>query len=196
VTARDVVRSNDTIISLAGRLLGDPMRWREIVDLNVLRAPYIAAQRGPGVLQPGDEVVYPGATGAVVPRSIASLEADTYRRDFATLDGDLILQGGDFATTVGIENLRAALLQRIVTRLGGHPFHPLYGSLLSSHLGRPADAARLSLMIDDVLRAVLRDPRVEDATGEADYSTDIVTLTLIVTPIKPGTPFGMTVPLA
>lgn len=195
IVARDVVQPRDTIVSLSTRLLGDPMRWRELVGLNSLTPPYIAAQPAPGVLTPGDAILYPTEASAPPPRTQAQLEVETYGRDLAEHDGDLVLRGGDLMTTSGLPNLRAALLTRLRHRLGAHPFHPEYGSRLKDHLGRPADDARLNILIDDVLRAVLADPRVESAGGEAFWDAELLSVRLSVTPIPPGTPFSLTLPV-
>ena len=197
MNARDTVRPTDTIISLAVRLLGDPMKWRELVTLNGLRPPYLTPDGTGGTLKPGDTILYPATPGAVPPRSAALLDVETYRRDLAiTRRGDLVLQGGDLKTHAGLDNLHAALLTRVRVALGSHPFHPAYGSRLKTHLGRPADEARINLAVDDVLRAVMRDPRVQSASGQAVYQSDELMLALTVTPIPPGTPFQLNVPWA
>lgn len=193
--ARDIVQPRDTIVSLASRLLGDPLRWGELVTLNKLRPPYVAQQGATGVLSPGDSILYPAQAAVPVPRTQAELEVETYGRDLAAEDGDLVLTGGDFATTSGLPNLRAALLTRISQRLGSHPFHPSYGSRLKDHLGQPADDARVNVLLDDVLRAVQADPRVQDASGEAFWQADVLSVLLLVTPVPPGTPFELLIPL-
>lgn len=197
MNARDTVRPNDSMITLATRLLGSPMRWRELVALNALKPPYLTPDGAGGTLRPGDQIIYPAQPGTSAPRNLAQLEVDAYRRDAATTRrGDLILQGGDLATHAGLPNLREALLTRVRTQLGGHPFHPGYGSRVKGHVGQVGDGARLNMAVNDVLRAVLQDPRVQSATGEAVLSGDVMTLDLWVTPVPPGTPFSLRVPLA
>lgn len=195
MNAREVVRPGDTLVSLSARLLGDPLRWGELVSLNHLKPPYLTATGAPGTLRPGDEILYPLTAGAPPPQNIAQLEEETYGRDLADDNGDLILRGGNLVTLAGLPNLRAALLRRLRVRLGAHPFHPAYGSNVKNHLGRPADDARLIMLIDDVVRSVLRDPRVQDATGEAVWEHEVLTVVLDVTPVPPGTPFTLRVPV-
>lgn len=195
MNARDTLRPGESLPTLAARLLGDPLRWRELVDLNGLRPPYLSPAGGPGVLKPGDDVIYPATPGSPPPRNLAQLEAETYRRDLEEVKGDLVLSHGDLATTAGLPNLRAALLTRLRVSIGAHPFHPGYGSRLKNHLGAVADHARLSILLDDVIRAALQDPRVQGASGEAVWESGVLNAVIQITPIPPGTPFELTLPL-
>lgn len=184
--ASDTVKAGENIVSLASRLLGDPQAWTELVRLNRLRAPYLADEARPGVLSPGDAVLYPSPTAPAAPPDAARLAALTYKRDLRVSGRDLVLSGGHLTTEVGLPNLRTAITRRLDTMLGMHPFHPGYGSLLRTHLGRPADTTRLRLAAVDVRRAILRDPRVQECVVAASWQAEKMTLDIDVTPIPPG----------
>ncbi|ABW35071.1 GPW/gp25 family protein (plasmid) [Deinococcus geothermalis DSM 11300] len=188
--ARDTVQQGENIVTLAGRLTGNPLQWQEIVRLNKLRAPYLSDEPRAGTLSPGDAVLYPAPTAPPTPPDVNLLAAQTYKRDFRAEDGDLVLSGGHLTTEVGLANLRTALQRRLKTPLGRHPFHPGYGSLLYTHVGRVADPAHLRLVCVDARRALLRDPRVQDVTVTASWEGELLTVAYTVTPIPPGTPFS------
>lgn len=190
--ATDTVQAGENIVALSSRLTGDPLNWTELVRLNGLRAPYIANDPRAGVLAPGSAVLYPAPDAPLALPDVNKLAARTYRRDVLTENGDVVLAGVTLATTVGLPNLEAAILRRLRTLTGRHPFHPRYGSLLRTHIGRPADSTRTRLSVVDVRRAVMRDPRVQDCAVAGTWAADVLTLTITVTPIPPGSVFTMT----
>ena len=53
------VNQGDTIKTLARRIFGNAGRWHILVVLNSLKPPYVAEVSGPGVLGPGDDILYP-----------------------------------------------------------------------------------------------------------------------------------------
>lgn len=188
--ARSTVQAGENIVSLASRLLGDPQRWLELAQLNHLKAPYLATEPRKGCLSPGDVVLYPAADNArAVTTSTERLDANTYKRDLVSVDNDLAFQNGTLSSAVGLPNLYSAVARRINTLIGRHPFHPGYGSLVRTHIGEPADATALYLMLIDAKRAVLTDPRVTSVSGTAQWENEMVTLDLLITPILPGEPF-------
>lgn len=187
--ARGTVQAGENIVSLTTRLLGDPQRWQELAQLNNLKAPYLSREPGAHRLSPGDTVLYPTVDAAPAGLSNAQLDARTYKRDLITARGDLVLENGALVNAVGQPNLYAAVSRRLDTLLGRHPFHPGYGSLIRTHLGHVADSPRLSLALVDARRAVLTDPRVSEVSGTASWGGEMLTLDLLITPIKPGEPF-------
>lgn len=185
--ARDTVQAGEDIVRLAGRLLNDPYAWDTLVRLNKLKAPYTSDTPRAGCLSPGDTVLYPARQMPVAQVSAATLEARTYLRDLRDDGrGDLVLSGINLTTTVGMENLKVALLRRVRTRLGRHPFHPLYGSLLSQIVGRPSDVLILRLACNDAKRAIMRDPRVESCSVRVVWEYDIARFACDIQPIAPG----------
>lgn len=189
--ARGLVQQGDNIITLAARLLGDARRWPDLVKVNALRAPYVADVGRPGVLAPGDPILYP--TGTDVPNAPdpRRVEAKTYFRDLAlTRRGDVVLGPRGLRLVEGYENLEGALRRRLTYFIGSHPFHPTWGSRLKLGIGDEMDEARLSIVASDARRALRADPRVVDATVEAFGETDEVRLFVEVTPVPPGTFFS------
>ncbi|NJL53739.1 hypothetical protein HC928_00440 [bacterium] len=57
--ATGTVERGEDIRAVAERLLGDRSRWRLLVVLNRLRSPFIATVPSPGILAPGDPILYP-----------------------------------------------------------------------------------------------------------------------------------------
>ena len=85
---------------------------------------------------------------------------------FADGSADLALQPGDLAAASGRDNLRQALLLRLVTWRGelGHLGHPDYGSRVDELIGASMDRLDLALLERYVRRALLSDPRVAAVT--------------------------------
>lgn len=192
---RALVQPGDNIVQLASRLTGDPSRWPELVSLNRLTPPYVADVSGPGVLGPASVIQFP-LSGLPSPIPSEQLEALTYKRDMTTnRRGNLLLENREPRIEAGLTNLATALARRLRTPVGAHPFHPEYGSLLRSHLGKPADQVRLDLVALDARKALLRDPRVESVDVTAVWENELLTIHYTVTPIPPGTIFADTLRL-
>lgn len=194
--ASDQVQQGENIVMLAARLIGDPLAWGVIVELNNLKAPYLTddlALAGPQILTAGDPVLYPSPE---VPRqtvSLERLELLTYKRDWTvTRQGDLNFnEGGQLVTESGLPNLKTAIFRRLRTLVGLHPFHPLYGSLVPLHVGEVADQPRLHLMAIDGRRSLLRDPRIRDCSISVDWYDELLKFDLTVVPVPPGQAFRM-----
>lgn len=150
--AQSVVRANEDIRGAAQRLLGDRQRWQILVVVNSLRAPYIAPVRAPGVLQPGDTILYPargpGARALVnnVNQSNSESAGDdqnqlgpaqvAYGRDIrlktsvvnAELSDLEVNQKGDISTIVGVPNVDQAIRIKFSTEQGELAAHPYFGA--------------------------------------------------------------------
>ena len=152
--AQDVVHVGDTLKSVAKRVLGSSQRWQILAVINNLKAPYIGPIRRPGVLAPGDAILYPGdAAPATSVGNSNGLESgdlegsdesstgpiqDTYGTDLrlksvAVTDDfhytDLsVSQGGDLSSISGIPNVKQALKLKFSTERGELPAHPRYGA--------------------------------------------------------------------
>lgn len=192
IIARDTVEAGETIVSLSARLTGNPLNYPTIIRLNNLRPPYLTPEPHDGTLSPGDTVLYPAPDEPRTPPDVGALVARTYKRDIKLQGNDLELgNGGMLVTETGLPNLHTALIRRIGTLLGRHPFHPAYGSLLRTHIGKAADYLRLRMVIVDVRRSLLRDPRVQTCTVEATWNEGLLTVDCLITPIAPGSPFRL-----
>ena len=155
---QDVVHVGDDIRAVAGRLLGDRGRWKVLVVLNDLKTPYIASTSAPGVLAPGDPVLYPspstrGVQASFVGGSNAStLETEddgqgiygpvqqVYGRDLrlssvpASIAGGVDLtdldigQNGDLSSIAGVPNVDQGLRIKFSTNQSELPVHPNFGA--------------------------------------------------------------------
>lgn len=140
------INTNENVYGLAQRLLGDSAKWKVLVVLNRLKAPYISpAGDGVNVLRPGDEILYPAQMGqtasAVQPHdpkfSGISPLADRLGRDLklqaieaaggVTLYDIVISPAGDLETISGIDNMQQAVLIKFETEQGELPTHPTFG---------------------------------------------------------------------
>lgn len=163
--AQYTIKGNDNLRRLAHVLLGDFTRWRELVEINDLDNPYIVANKadylGLTVLEPGDTLLYPrGDTTTAIKQD----KRHPYGRDVSmSTDGYLQWQGGSFALTSGLENLRQALERRLNTPLGNLPAHPdTYGQTMWQYIGRPADHQNLETLLLEARRATVADSRVAE----------------------------------
>lgn len=179
------IRGGDTIRSLAQRLLGDFKRWRELVEINQLVYPFISDSSAPGVLSPGDSLIYPGNVPGSPPSD--ELEAELYGRDLALQDGYLQLQGGTLGLALGLENLRAALERRLSTERGGLPAHPTsYGRKINQYIGGVADDVNLRLIKLELDACCLQDPRAIAVDSSAAHDGRAVARAQArVTPVSP-----------
>lgn len=102
-----------------------------------------------------------------------------------TEQGEMIADRyGDLKTVKGIQNLRQALIMRLMTPEGGLLHHPDYGSrfhLLLGQAGTPNNLQKVKIEIERCLRA---DPRVDDViVSSVQLNGDIATATIAVKPI-------------
>lgn len=141
--AEDTVAPGDTIEDLADRLLGDPTGWRDLVEINRLVYPYVGVEPMPGVLVPGDKILYPA------PRVKQSkvmngpktrnrtLAMDAYGTDIrlqttgpedSSVTDIGVSSTGDLGLITGLSNMNQAILLKFVTETGELPAHRRYGS--------------------------------------------------------------------
>ncbi|RTL19487.1 MAG: hypothetical protein EKK55_19270 [Rhodocyclaceae bacterium] len=153
-----VVRAGDTVHQIAGIELGDITRWTQVVAINQLVPPYIAATRRPGarVARPGDTIYLPATTGS---RSVD--EPDRLGVDVAAPDGvwEAADDVGGLARVEGDACLSQGLSRRLRGELGTHPLFPSLGT--SARIGAPvgstaevALAVRTAVVADDRVASV------------------------------------------
>jgi len=153
------IQQGDTLQSIAARELGDANSWVDLFQYNDLQYPYIVdtAQEKHKNLEHlvmlGDQIVIPIETtiGDINPldlmqedkRQVENLVLgsdlnltsffDRYK-DKGTQDDILELSGnyknGDIAVTQGQQNVKQAIIMRLLTPLGSILLHPDYGSNL------------------------------------------------------------------
>jgi hypothetical protein len=179
-TALSSVGSVDTIFSLAMRLLGDQARWKELVVLNALSAPYISVDGdGKDVLRPGDTILFPagassGETGiqedstkgasALVQRLGRDVRLDSYGETGGLTALDLAINNrGDIALVEGVDNLVQSVEIKFSTERGSLPTHPTFG--ISAPIGSKATIRSLVAFQMDVRGSLLADSRIDEVSS-------------------------------
>jgi len=186
--ASHVVGASDDIRSLAGRLLGDPRRWQELVVLNKLKPPYVNNTAGIGVLGPGDLCLYPkkggGDTNNMIKLQDSSgqdydnlgssestgLLDQTYGRDLRlkyvnvgagqTLADIEVNNRGDLSTIVGVENVDQAINIKFSTERGTLKMHPYFGARFA--IGSKATTTSFNNFRLNTLATLLSDDRIDE----------------------------------
>ena len=132
-TAR--INVNDSIQTLASRLLGDPARWVELVMLNNLQYPYVAdqsyitANNATNVLPWGGTILYPIQkvraglrTRVWRQETFVSLELSPFERALGNdilideTTRDVVWTANDLALTYGVDNIKQFMRKRVVQR--------------------------------------------------------------------------------
>lgn len=177
----------DTLQLIAARELGDPARWADLANINNLLPPYITDDAGlasPRVLLSGSVIVVPAQ--APVSQTATSTDPDeVYELDLGLVGGDLAAdENGDFLVFTGRENLRQALVHRVISDRGELLWHPNYGTLIRSLIGvvnGPTASTLAAKYVEATLRA---DPRVREVPSVvAEVSGDVIRVSATVIPI-------------
>lgn len=177
----DIVGAFEGIRDIAARLLGDPARWRILVTLNRLRSPFVSATGGPGVLRPGDRILFPraGQNGSSTVVDTQNPTNDQYNgpddpvvqaygRDFmlkstfvagSELTDIVLNQSGDIAAIQGIPNVEQAIKLKFLTQRGELAAHPRYGAKFSA--GRKSTPSSFNELRINTLNTLSSDSRIE-----------------------------------
>lgn len=175
----DTVREGEDIRDIAQRVLGDRSRWRVLVVLNKLRAPFVSVAGGPGILAPGDSILFPvdSAQSAVIgtqnPSNSETTDSNSpvyqsYGRDLRLkselLGGvevtDLVVnQRGDLGTIQGVPNVEQAVRLKFMTSRGELPAHPKYGAKFA--IGSKATPSSFNELRINVMNTLSMDTRIE-----------------------------------
>lgn len=176
------VNFKDTVRRIALRELGSAEYWRDLVVLNSLRPPYVAATASDGVLAYGDKIMIPSAAAIV---DAESDPADVYATDLLVKGKRLSIVNGDFDVASGVPNLSQSLARRVLVDKRELPFHPEYGCWVSRLRGwkNGPTAGRLAAFY--VKSSLLEDDRV-DTVPEclAEIVGDQITVSALVNPIS------------
>lgn len=161
VTVRYVETNwGDTLQAIALRELGDSARWTDLIWLNDLLPPFITDDP----LLAGDRVLLSGAKIAV-PMLSAGIDPDekeTFGVDVALdRNGAILIANGDVQILSGFQNLKIALVRRVITEKRAKGFSPEYGCWVSLLRGVKLGAAQLALAAFYVKSALLEDDRVK-----------------------------------
>lgn len=177
----------ETLQLVAARELGDPARWVDLANINNLLPPYITddpALASSRVLLSGSVIVVP-AQAPVSQNATSTDPDDVYELDMGIVSGDLGAdENGDFLVFTGRENLRQALVHRVITDRGELLWHPEYGTLIRSLIGvvnGPTASTLAAKYVEATLRA---DSRVREVPSViAEVSGDIIRVSATVVPI-------------
>jgi hypothetical protein len=180
--AQATVRGGETIRDVARRVLGDARKWQTLVVTNYLVYPYVSAAGGPGVLSPGDSILFPSSGAGSVSGSSVNGEhpsdAETgggdaavnspiqqaYGRDLRlkTTTHDLtdisVGTSGDLSSLQGVANVDQALRIRFSTEQGELPTHPSFGARFP--IGAKAVPSSFNTFRINTLATLRTDPRI------------------------------------
>lgn len=183
------VRHGDDLRRIALRELGDASKWIELVVLNGLRPPYIAASAAIGVLAYGDLIKVPA------PSSYVSADADpdaVFGVDVMVTGKNLTVENGDLALVHGVKNFVQALQHHVVVDKRELSFHPKYGCHVRSLLGNVNGPTAAQMAAFYVKSALLQDNRVNSVPScTAEVLGDQIMVTANVKPVS-GRPVDMT----
>jgi len=179
----DVVGSGETIFSLAQRLLGNRNRWKLLVLINDLRAPYISNSGEAQTLAPGDYIYYPVQDGSglssadIDPTGAGSTETEqsgqnpdsvidrAYGRDIrlksdAKNRTDIVINAsGDLASIQGVANVKQGIRLKFSTEQGTLTVHPKYGA--SFPIGTKMTQTSFNLFRLNTYATLISDPRID-----------------------------------
>lgn len=168
------VKDGDTVQDFAQRVLGDASRYDELIVLNNLKPPYIAATAGDGVIAYGDKLLIPSnkpkESGFYNPIQIVNETIETVRLNPVerklgsdiklNKEGDVVLSSkGDLQLIHGIENAKQALANKFRTPIGSLRPHPDYGVL--QFAGRKFREDEFMLVEAELRRTTATDPRFD-----------------------------------
>lgn len=171
------VTSFDTIFTLTQRYLGDQARWKELVLLNDLKAPYIdPTGNGIEVLRPGDQILVPSngvelqsgveqdlsqEKDILTKRLGRDLRLSSFDAAGGVTDFDLVVNSrGDIDTIEGVPNLEQAVEIKFSTEQGTLPTHPSFG--LQVPIGSKANIRTLIGFQLNARASLLADSRISD----------------------------------
>jgi hypothetical protein len=183
--------AGDTLPAIAGDLLGDRGRWREIADLNGMTGVNTFSNGSP--LIGGTLLFVPAPEGAQLPGLSPN---DLYGVDLQLgADGDLVALGEfpqDVAVVRGVDNLVQGLTNRFVTVQGDNGTFPDHG--LPRLAGNPGTADRLAEAAIEAGLQLRRDQRIADVQDLAIVDEgDTLVVNSVLRPVI-GKAFDITVP--
>lgn len=170
----------DSLQLIAARELGDASRWAELISYNNLVPPFITDDpllAGPGVVLTGTQILVPAPSPVVT----TTTDPDAvFEQDIRLAsDGELLVDGGDFAVIAGTANLVQAVRNRVQTDRGDLIYHPEYGSNIRRITGTVNGPTAGLLASQYAKSAVQADPRINRITrAEASVDGDVVSVTV------------------
>ena len=185
------VAYGDTLEYISQEYYGTPIRWYEIVEFNNLEYPYIVYTdeekkiNVEGLVTLGDILRIPDTTGEIDPNSLTKEEkldiiGVVMGKDISTITNpnyyesfgnsteimDFGSSRGDLATVTGAENVKQAIINRLLTPIGSLLLHPEYGSTLHSIIGTPIIDGTPLVIDDEITKTILKDSRVANVIAK------------------------------
>lgn len=180
----------DDLRKIALRELGDASFWLDLIALNGLRPPYVAAEASDGVVGYGDQIAIPAATSDIAPETDPT---EVYGTDLKIVGKRLTVENGDFAIVSGVPNLMQALVNHIVVDKNELAFHPSFGSYVRSLIGRSNGPTAGQLAAFYAKSALAEDDRVRSVVSvDAVMTGDQIKVDATVLPIT-GKPVNLQV---
>lgn len=191
---KHIIQQGDTVQNIAQIETGSVHEWQTIVNYNKLSYPYIVSSVQEKMKNPERLVTY--GDMIIIPVEASLLDTDVSKlgprdqelimslalgRDLAMTSNTNYFRGkgssseilemsannkGDIATVAGVENLKQALITRLLTPKGSLLLHPNYGSDLHNMLGMPATETQMIVIENEILSTIKKDGRVESAYSE------------------------------
>lgn len=187
----------DTIQSIAQQEMGSVQNWEDIIDYNNLDYPYLVdtvaeKMQNPNRLKTiGDTIIIPIEVdlldtdveslghrdrelilGLALGRDLALSyieHTSGNKGNFNEAFGFDTSNRGDIKTVSGIENLKQATINRLLTPRGSLLLYPTYGSNLHRILGRYNTNETLVMLDNEIQSTIKKDSRVQDIEVVSSY---------------------------
>lgn len=172
----------ETIQQFARRTMGDAEKWVEIVNLNDLKAPYVAAQASERIAAWGDMLMVPAVKGVI---TVESDPDAVFGTDILLHHGELLVENGDIKTVSGVKNYVQAIQHRVETDTGELLFHRGYGCRVRTVIGlNNAYSAGMvaGAYVKAAIKSDVRTKSVESCV--ADIKGDVIRIDAHVSPVS------------
>jgi hypothetical protein len=174
-----LIKSDETLLDIASRELGNPTRWVQIAILNNLTYPFIVdtiaeKKKNANTVCKGDKILLPIGSSSndteldyfkIKNLTQKKYEEYLYGRDIELVDGDLSLimtsSGIDFSTVAGCNNMSQAYMNRFKVRRGSYMYSKKYGTRIDDYIGEGLDNNNVELCKGECIKTIKQDPRTE-----------------------------------
>lgn len=170
---RHIVRSGDTLQSLAVQYLGDYSRWIDIATLNSLDYPFIIRSEDEVSIsflptssykKMGDEILIPIEESGIVEKiqNQSNIDQLVFGSDISLANGKMYANSaGDLEILSGHDCLKQDLSNKLKCELGSSVINPDYGVRFENLIGNKMSPHWKYLAELEVTKAFLEDERVE-----------------------------------
>lgn len=170
-----IIKSGDTMQSVAQQTLGDSSQWIAIAAYNNLIYPFISSISSVGVLIIGNSIDIPDSNNPITDMTTVLTDLQIFGSDLQlTLDynmdmssadrvGELVIGSyGDLQTADGIYCLIQDLIHVLITPLGSISYHPTYGSNFLNIIGSKKSIGWDQRAVTEFTKSIKSDSRVVD----------------------------------